>query len=223
MTLVDSIDSVLMVYAYSSTGTIAYDDDLIEKQPSIGKWWSVIERVQKPTTDNNDTNNDNNDNNYIDNDNDSINKLSISPDVPEVPALPSSSNAPPNVNKSNPPALIPSVAPLAMQSMSSLSIALTLISILVAASIALITLMGLIGEVCNRCSDAAERQREKEQTGQGDGGGLEGRWWLFWAKVNDQLGYIGAAIVGSFVLVVAGWYGIAWLRRSAKRKQKITN
>ena len=67
MTLVDSIDSVLMVYAYSSTGTITYDDDLTEKQPNTGKWWSVIERVQKPTTDNNDTN-DNNDNNYIDND-----------------------------------------------------------------------------------------------------------------------------------------------------------
>lgn len=28
-----------------------------------------------------------------------------------------------------------------------------------------------------------------------------------WRQANDNSGYIGAGIVGSFVLVVGGWYG----------------
>ncbi|KAJ7860041.1 NicO-domain-containing protein [Mycena leptocephala] len=82
--------------------------------------------------------------------------------------------------------------------MSGLSIILTLMSIFVAFSISLITIMGLIGEQCTPCREAAEAP---------DGGGLAGRWWRGWASANDNSGYIGAAIVGSFVVVVAGWYG----------------
>ena len=120
--------------------------------------------------------------------------------------------------------------------MSGLSILLTLMSIVVAfrcefhgncyattrqttppVSISLITIMGLIGEKCVTCSAAAENDS-----------GLAGRWWRFWAEVfffwlsyrthdadspqqaNDNSGYIGAGIVGSFVLVVGGWYGGRW-------------
>ncbi|THH20116.1 hypothetical protein EW146_g1211 [Bondarzewia mesenterica] len=76
---------------------------------------------------------------------------------------------------------------------SGLSIILTFMSILVAFCISLITIMGLIGDNCAQCQAAANAE---------DGGGLAGRWWRFWAKANDNSGYIGAAIVGAFLLVV---------------------
>ncbi|KAL1748614.1 high-affinity nickel-transport protein-domain-containing protein [Schizophyllum fasciatum] len=82
--------------------------------------------------------------------------------------------------------------------MSGLSIILTLMSILVAFSISLITIMGLIGDNCGPCQDAAEAE---------DGGGLAGRWWRGWARANDNSGYIGAGIVGAFIVVVASWFG----------------
>ncbi|KAJ6534479.1 NicO-domain-containing protein [Mycena vulgaris] len=81
--------------------------------------------------------------------------------------------------------------------MSGLSIILTLMSIFVAFSISLITIMGLIGNQCARCRAAAEAP---------EGGGLSGKWWRSWANANDNSGYIGAAIVGSFVAVVVCWY-----------------
>ena len=104
--------------------------------------------------------------------------------------------------------------------MSNLSIILTSMSIIVAFwydlhrhvarelhvltrfSISLITIMGLIGDNCSSCSRAAEAE---------DGGGLAGHWWRFWSVVNDNSGYIGAGIVGSFVLVTSSWYGGRWV------------
>ncbi|KAF9261410.1 NicO-domain-containing protein [Marasmius fiardii PR-910] len=95
-----------------------------------------------------------------------------------------------------------------MNMMSGLSIILTLMSILAAFSISLITIMGLIGENCRRCREAAEAE---------DGGGLAGRWWRGWAHANDNSGYIGAGIVGAFVVVVAAWYGGRWIVRRHSR------
>jgi len=92
--------------------------------------------------------------------------------------------------------------------MSGLSIVLTLMSIIVAFSISLITIMGLIGDKCTRCRDAAESD-----------GGLAGRWWRFWARANDHSGYIGAGIVGTFVLVVGGWYGVRWALAKWKKEE----
>ncbi|CAE6448482.1 unnamed protein product [Rhizoctonia solani] len=92
----------------------------------------------------------------------------------------------------------------AKNTMSGLSIILTLLSILVAFSISLITIMGLIGENCSSCREAAEDP---------DGGGLAGSWWRGWARANDMSGFIGAAVVGCFVVIVAGWYGGRWLLR----------
>ncbi|TFY63963.1 hypothetical protein EVG20_g6106 [Dentipellis fragilis] len=77
--------------------------------------------------------------------------------------------------------------------MSGLSIVLTFMSILVAFSISLITVMGLIGDNCSQCQAAADAP---------DGGGLAGSWWRFWANANDNSGYIGAGIVGAFVFVI---------------------
>lgn len=88
--------------------------------------------------------------------------------------------------------------------MSGLSIILTLLSILVAFSISLITIMGLIGENCTQCREAAEDP---------NGGGLAGSWWRGWARANDMSGFIGAAVVGCFAVIVAGWYGGRWLMR----------
>ncbi|KAG9027510.1 hypothetical protein FRB95_007647 [Tulasnella sp. JGI-2019a] len=88
--------------------------------------------------------------------------------------------------------------------MSGLSIVLTLISIVVAFSISVITLMGLIGNVCHSCSEAASAP---------DGGGVAGRWWRGWAKANDQSGLIGAVIVGGFVALVSGFYAVRHAQR----------
>ncbi|KZV82273.1 NicO-domain-containing protein [Exidia glandulosa HHB12029] len=86
--------------------------------------------------------------------------------------------------------------------MSNLSIVLTVMSILVAFSISLITTMGLIGEHCAACRDAAENDP-----------GLAGKWWRGWAKANDKSGFIGAAIIATFLLVVVIWYGVRYIRR----------
>jgi len=40
---------------------------------------------------------------------------------------------------------------------------------------------------------------------------------LEYVKANDQSGYIGAAIVGGFVLVVIGWYGGQWAAKKLKK------
>lgn len=83
--------------------------------------------------------------------------------------------------------------------MSNLSVLLTSMSILLAFSIALIEVMGLIGQECARCRQAASAA---------DGGGLAGKWWRAWQRANDNSGYIGAAVAGAFLLVVIGWFGV---------------
>ncbi|OSD07399.1 NicO-domain-containing protein [Trametes coccinea BRFM310] len=99
--------------------------------------------------------------------------------------------------------------------MSNLSILLTIMSILVAFSISLITIMGLVGDNCTPCQNAANAP---------DGGGLAGRWWRGWANANDNSGYIGAAIVGSFIFVVSAWYGVRYLYKKwqARRERGAT-
>ncbi|KAG8859873.1 hypothetical protein FRB91_006299 [Serendipita sp. 411] len=89
-------------------------------------------------------------------------------------------------------------------SMSTLSILLTLVSILLAYAISLITIMSLIGEQCRKCRDAAEAD-------EGRGGGLAGSWWRAWARAADASGYIGAGLVGAFALLVAGWYLVRYV------------
>ncbi|KAI0763623.1 high-affinity nickel-transport protein-domain-containing protein [Trametes elegans] len=98
--------------------------------------------------------------------------------------------------------------------MSNLSILLTVMSILVAFSISLITIMGLIGDNCTACQNAANAE---------DGGGLAGRWWRGWANANDNSGYIGAAIVGSFIAIVACWYGARAVYRKWRVRQVSTS
>ncbi|WWD15794.1 hypothetical protein CI109_100218 [Kwoniella shandongensis] len=95
--------------------------------------------------------------------------------------------------------------------MSSLSIILTLLSILVALSISLIEIMGLIGENCTQCQAAANDPH---------GGGLAGSWWRAWARANDQSGYIGAAIVGCFAAILVGWFVGKWALKTYKQRRE---
>jgi len=80
-------------------------------------------------------------------------------------------------------------------------------------SISLITIMGLVGEECAPCREAAEDE---------DNHSLAARWWRGWAQANEKSGYIGAAIVGSFLAVVLGWYGIRQLLRSSRVQGSIS-
>jgi len=91
--------------------------------------------------------------------------------------------------------------------MSTLSIALTLISILVAFSISLITVMGIIAENCRTCHEGAEHDP-----------GLSGKWWRAWQRANDNSGIIGAAIVGLFVSILVGFYTGKWAKRRYGRR-----
>ena len=73
--------------------------------------------------------------------------------------------------------------------------------------------MGLIGEECEPCREAAEDE---------DNQSLAARWWRGWAQANKQSGYIGAAIVGGFITVVLGWYGLRRvLRRGPSRSSTV--
>lgn len=83
--------------------------------------------------------------------------------------------------------------------------------------------MSLVGEQCKECQQAVNRA---------DGGGLAGSWWRGWANVgininlynpilafsqysflqaNANSGYIGAGIVATFLVLVAGWYLFRWI------------
>ncbi|KAG5652879.1 hypothetical protein H0H81_003242 [Sphagnurus paluster] len=193
MSLVDSVDSILMLYSYSGFPEHS---------------WALFERKRTAPT-------------------------SLSDTVPELgggKAVPPQSENPAHVHASaakHPDAEKDTARPdvdkevdtstaepdgkvardivVKMNVMSGLSIILTLMSILVAFSISLITIMGLIGDQCRQCRDAAEAE---------DGGGLAGSWWRGWARAGDNSGYIGAAIVGGFVAIVAGWYATRWVIRT---------
>ncbi|KAE9392833.1 NicO-domain-containing protein [Gymnopus androsaceus JB14] len=95
---------------------------------------------------------------------------------------------------------------------SGLSIILTIMSILLAFSISLIEIIALIGDNCTPCQNAANAD---------NGGGLAGRWWRAWDVANNNIGYIGAAIVGVFALVVGSWYALACVvRKTQSRRHK---
>ncbi|RDB18045.1 High-affinity nickel transport protein [Hypsizygus marmoreus] len=184
MTMIDSVDSILMLYSYSGFPEHS---------------WALIERRQKPSP--------NTDAEKVHDTSEKQEEDAKGPAVHEK-----ASKDAQDIDVSQPDAKITRDTAVKMNVMSGLSIMLTLMSILVAFSISLITIMGLIGEQCGKCVAAAEAE---------DGGGLAGSWWRAWAKANDNSGYIGAAIVGVFIIVVAGWYGTRWVaRKAAVRKQQ---
>ncbi|GAA5822526.1 hypothetical protein JCM11251_006368 [Rhodosporidiobolus azoricus] len=92
----------------------------------------------------------------------------------------------------------------------SISVVLTIISIVVALLISITEFMGLALEKCASCSDAAENDP-----------GLSGRWWRFWEAVNDNSGYLGAGVVGLFIVVFATWGVAHWLQKRKARRAEL--
>ncbi|KAJ7175951.1 NicO-domain-containing protein [Mycena filopes] len=187
MTLIDSADSILMLYSYAGF-------------PEAERGWALLDRstTSRPLD---------------------TEKVELENPTPRLTVVDAEHQRPSHLEKPidelEPiPAAPVEAAPQVQQVkakaniMSGLSIILTLMSILVAFSISLITILSLIGASCARCQAAANSP---------DGGGLAGRWWRAWASANDKSAYIGAAIVGVFVFVVAGWYGV---RRMGARRSR---
>ncbi|KAG6335565.1 hypothetical protein ID866_3528, partial [Astraeus odoratus] len=198
MTLVDSLDSVLMLYSYAGFAEQS---------------WKIFEQTQ-PVNEDRPTENDHEP---------SVLSMVNPPDVAtqtgeksaaiehpshQVNPSPSDTEGPLDSAHTAGQCEDDRVARVKRHTMSNLSIILTTMSILLAFSIALIEIMGLIGQECGSCQAAASDP---------DGGGLAGNWWRAWQQANDNSGYIGAAIVGVFVLLVAGWYGGKWVIRRRNR------
>ncbi|KZT60290.1 NicO-domain-containing protein [Calocera cornea HHB12733] len=185
MSLVDSIDSVLMLYSYAlpsrQTPEGAFTLFEAKVQPAqdldlartiSAKPASVIEKKgERP----------------------------VSPVVQEAPEEEQEAPVDDGVEVTN-----AHLAHNKATTLSSLSIILTLLSIMVAFSIALIEIMGLIGDNCGPCQEAANAE---------DGGGVAGAWWRGWGTANDDSGFIGASIVGAFVLIVLVWFVGRWIRK----------
>lgn len=205
MTLVDSIDSILMLYSYAGVTEKGLsplrrlrpgepERDSKPPTPQAGSTESVASRhspspIQRVVV-------------TTEEDNASPTKAKQDVKNPELRDVDEEEGIEDDARKAS---------RLKQNTMSKLSIILTLLSILVAFSISLITIMGLISENCRKCREAAEAE---------DGGGLAGRWWRGWAKANDQSGWIGAAIVGTFLLVVVGYYGGLWIRGKLRPRRE---
>ncbi|KAL9939519.1 hypothetical protein V8E36_001336 [Tilletia maclaganii] len=97
----------------------------------------------------------------------------------------------------------------------TISFYLTLLSVLLAFSICIIVVFSVAAEQCQSCADAASVEPASERS-------LSGRWWAFWASAGEQSGYIGAGIVGFFVLITAVWWAgtalLSWRRNRRESK-----
>lgn len=193
MSLVDTLDSILMLYAYAQPdlkvnrrfklftrdhGLPAYSatEPLVQAEPLSPTTSGLassreVERVNsRPTADVERVNS---------RDSDSKTK-------PTSPPIEAHAETIVKINPTDPrDERTQRVLAAKTATMSSLSISLTLLSIVVALSISLIEIVGLIGENCAKCTEAAEDP---------EGGGLAGSWWRAWARANDASGYVGAAI-----------------------------
>lgn len=50
------------------------------------------------------------------------------------------------------------------------------------------------------------------------GRGLSGRWWRFWGNVNDNSSYLGAGVVGIFIVVSGSWAIIHQVQKRRRRR-----
>ncbi|KAG6826621.1 hypothetical protein H0H92_015112, partial [Tricholoma furcatifolium] len=169
MTLIDSADSILMLYSYAGfpehSWALFEKGSLAEKAPHSVTSPDVV-KGKAPETVHSSTEADKNDIQIVN---------AIAPETRED--IDPSRSPPPDALRAGDDIDLRVSRDIAvkMNVMSGLSVILTLMSILVAFSISLIEIMGLIGEQCARCSRAANAA---------DGGGLEGSWWRAWARVR---------------------------------------
>ncbi|CAO1617512.1 unnamed protein product [Jaminaea pallidilutea] len=100
-----------------------------------------------------------------------------------------------------------------------LSILLTTLSIILAFVISIIVLLSLLAAQCSSCARSAALHDDPAGT---EDGGLAGKWWSFWSRAGDANGYIGAGVVGVFLVILIVWCGVRWgrgqLKKSAKSK-----
>ncbi|KAJ1019387.1 hypothetical protein NDA16_004504 [Ustilago loliicola] len=205
MTLVDSLDSVLMINAYAPGELLTPVAKNMDG--TIGGRFAWLRRLRfledaHPRQEPSETlPRDNADESVAAVEKDGIQDDIISPGA-DLPELHTANKSKKDMEDED------ELARANRSTSSSLSHLLTLLSILLAFAISIITLVGLIGENCDRCARAAAKQDETHD------GGLEGRWWLFWQKANDASGIIGACIVGGFAAILLLWYvGKALLKR----------
>lgn len=100
-----------------------------------------------------------------------------------------------------------------------LSILFTTLSIILAFVISIIVLLSLLAAQCSSCARSVTLHDDPASP---DDGGLAGKWWSFWSRAGDASGYIGAGVVGAFVVILVVWCGVRWgtgkLKKSAKSK-----
>lgn len=170
MSLIDSLDSILMLYAYAQPG--------LRSGPN--RRFLLFAQERKLTSDDSaDASSDLEAAPIVVN-----NEINMSPDTPDDTGKQASLH---DGSSNKNVAIVAEVDEVAEErarileaktsTISSLSISLTLLSIAVALSISLIQIMGLIGENCTPCTEAAEDP---------SGGGLAGSWWRAWARVSGQ-------------------------------------
>lgn len=197
MTLVDSVDSVLMVYAYAPP-----------RREEGRKWWALWEERRSDEHGDTEANSP------------PVEKV-VSSDQAEQSCAPiemagQERHDEEKAGSSNYPALPGHALP--PPATTTLSLLLTTLSILLALIIGTIVLLSLIASRCTSCSAAAEAHDSPDE-GAG-GAGLAGSWWSFWLAAGDASGYIGAGVVGLFALLLIGWYGGRWVWRSTRRQER---
>ncbi|KAJ3918525.1 NicO-domain-containing protein [Lentinula edodes] len=174
MTLVDSLDSVLMLYSYAG-----FPEHSLRIFETSRMHRDSISELTHPDGD----------------------QIETKVDIPVG-----------NEPQSEAEIQITKIAQVKQNAISGLSILLTLMSIMVALSISLIEIMALIGNNCTPCQTAAQAE---------DGGGLAGSWWRGWNVANNHIGYIGAGIVGAFVVLVGGWYAFTWVIKRIRQRRSV--
>ncbi|QRV77691.1 high affinity nickel transport protein [Ceratobasidium sp. AG-Ba] len=172
MTLVDSADSVLMLYAYADFPERGFAIFERSDEPSN---FTQSSKSSESGPDAGPSNVQEQTNNSIPQSPDRKNPAASQLTLPDLERDASNTRSIGEHEYAGAPGQQKTLEQAAKNTMSGLSILLTLLSILVAFSISLITIMGLIGETCSPCRKAAEDP---------DGGGLAGKWWRGWARVG---------------------------------------
>lgn len=214
MTLVDSLDSVMMINAYC---------------PQSGRWWALFERREEREGGN------------ISIVGSETNKQVDGRDEFRQDQQPSqqqghpqhSAQSPEDVEKEAQPAIpphhatppTPHLPPTLSATATHLSLLLTLLSIIMAFAISVIVIMSLLAGNCGACSRSLELHNEPITDDAGNAindGGLAGRWWNFWDQAGEQSGYIGAGIAGFFLVFVLAWWGgrVVIRKRNARVRER---
>ncbi|CAD6930020.1 unnamed protein product [Tilletia controversa] len=181
MTAVDSCDSVIMMFAYSRLGVIMmFAYSRLGREDALRSEARTTEKVKADVR---------------------VETIPAS-NVEDEPSqeIESKNVRPADVDEEARESLPGPAEPKIYQGAAPMiSFYLTLLSVLLAFSICIIEVFSIVAEQCKSCAAAASVEPPSERS-------LRGRWWAFWSAASDQLGYIGAGIVGVFVLITLSWW-----------------